>query len=380
MRILVNAINAISPGAFNLVYNFIDTLSKADSSNQYLILLPSDYGYETLNLSENMHVKYFKTRRLKILWYIYFYAVNFKRILEKYSIQSILCFGNFNPLKTGIPTLVLLHNAYYVDFKAISCLSFIERIRIRLGIVVFSMTVKNTEKFIVQTAYIKNLLATVWNIPYEKIEVCSNPLSKNLSLNNKPLVERPDILKYKFGFLYVSRYYPYKNHDFVLKVAKMLQSKGIEDIIFLVTINDSIKAARLFLEEIENLNLEATVINIGELPQYELNKWYQSSGALFYPSSIETFGNPLVEAMSFGLPVCVVDLPYAKAVCGEAALYFKEDSVEDAVRNILKIKDDDKLRKELAMKGLQKISRLPTWEETVKKYTSIITSQSSQYT
>ncbi|MEC5159793.1 MULTISPECIES: glycosyltransferase [unclassified Janthinobacterium] len=49
---------------------------------------------------------------------------------------------------------------------------------------------------------------------------------------------------------------------------------------------------------------------------------YGACDALLFMSLTESFGFPLVEAMWIGLPVVCPDLPYARAQCGDQALYF----------------------------------------------------------
>jgi len=53
----------------------------------------------------------------------------------------------------------------------------------------------------------------------------------------------------------------------------------------------------------------------------ELAAAYSAAEALVFPSKIEGFGLPLVEAMNCGCPVIALDTPIHREVCGDAALY-----------------------------------------------------------
>ena len=57
----------------------------------------------------------------------------------------------------------------------------------------------------------------------------------------------------------------------------------------------------------------------GSIPFNRLLSYYKSCRALLFPSYIESFGLPLVEAAGAGLPVLVTDLPYARDVIGKYA-------------------------------------------------------------
>src|SRR3546814_15007679 len=49
---------------------------------------------------------------------------------------------------------------------------------------------------------------------------------------------------------------------------------------------------------------------------------YADADALLFPSLDESFGLPLVEAMTLGLPILAAERPYARSLCGDAAVYF----------------------------------------------------------
>ena len=105
--------------------------------------------------------------------------------------------------------------------------------------------------------------------------------------------DRPHSLKNQFVLLYVSRFYPYKNHELIPKVASYLKKIGEEDLVFLITVDARSGGGKRFMQGIKGMSLDRNVVNIGEMPQDELVKWYRISDCLFYPSLVETFGNAL---------------------------------------------------------------------------------------
>ena len=62
------------------------------------------------------------------------------------------------------------------------------------------------------------------------------------------------------------------------------------------------------------LHASSVVINIGEVEQSELKNLYETSHLCIFPSSTETFGNGLIEAAKFALPVLAFNHTYVKDV------------------------------------------------------------------
>jgi glycosyltransferase involved in cell wall biosynthesis len=78
---------------------------------------------------------------------------------------------------------------------------------------------------------------------------------------------------------------------------------------------------------------------VGELNQCDMLKLYQDSDALVFLSKEESFGFPLVEAMYLGLPIICSDLPFARALCGDGAIYFNPDDITSLNAAILDLKN-----------------------------------------
>ena len=74
--------------------------------------------------------------------------------------------------------------------------------------------------------------------------------------------------------------------------------------------------------------------NIGEINIEDLYYYYHNAFIHFFPSKAETFGNPLIESICFGVPLVVPDLPYAKELCQGCALFYRHEDIDDAFNKI----------------------------------------------
>jgi len=67
--------------------------------------------------------------------------------------------------------------------------------------------------------------------------------------------------------------------------------------------------------------LESRVRFLGPVPYERVLAYYRGARALVFPSQLETFGHPLLEAMLAGTPVVASDLPSFHELAGDIAVY-----------------------------------------------------------
>lgn len=101
-----------------------------------------------------------------------------------------------------------------------------------------------------------------------------------------------------------------------------------------------------------------------------LRQAYEEADVVVLTSLEETVGLPLVEAMHFGKPIVVPDLPYAHDVCGDAALYFTPKDPRAAAQAIIRLLQNESLRRELGAVG----RRIETSRHALRPYHGMIDS------
>jgi glycosyltransferase involved in cell wall biosynthesis len=117
---------------------------------------------------------------------------------------------------------------------------------------------------------------------------------------------------------------------------------------------------------LEDEGLKKCVEFTGILTGEQIASLYQSADLFVYPSLIEAFGFPVIEAMAAGVPIVAADAPINRELCGDAALYFDAFDPLDCAEKISRALQDEDLRKALSISGIQR-SKQFTWNAHIKR-------------
>jgi len=162
--------------------------------------------------------------------------------------------------------------------------------------------------------------------------------------------------------LYVSTVKKYKHHCNLIDAVGLLVREGISIELHLIGKGDP-KVLCLMQDAICRNKLEKNFIFYhGNLPYEETLDWYNKADIFVFPSSCETFGISLLEAMAKGLPIASSDRGPMPEVLKNAGLYFNPESII-SIRSCLKymIENPD-LMQSLATKA-KKFSEAYCWEK-----------------
>jgi len=96
------------------------------------------------------------------------------------------------------------------------------------------------------------------------------------------------------------------------------------------------------------------------------NILYKYARLMVMPSLEEGFGLPLLEAMSWGVPVIAARGSALEEIAAQAAYYMEENSPEGISFAINVVHENEDLRKNLIQKGYNRITMF-NWEETASK-------------
>jgi alpha-1,2-rhamnosyltransferase len=122
-------------------------------------------------------------------------------------------------------------------------------------------------------------------------------------------------------FLMVSTIEPRKNHDYLLDAFELAWAAGSTARLCIAG-RIGWKCDALLARVRNHPELNRRLFMFNDLSDTSLEHAYSHASALVFPSYVEGFGLPLVEAMQRGLPAMGSDIPVFREIGGEFMAYF----------------------------------------------------------
>ncbi|WP_431889098.1 glycosyltransferase family 4 protein [Pectobacterium colocasium] len=222
------------------------------------------------------------------------------------------------------------------------------------------LMIKNSHCLITVSEFSKNDISVAYSIQPEKIIVVPNAVSSDfLNLSEKEILFDRDYL------LAVSSQAYHKNFHKLIEAFNGIQESNIK--LKVVGGMSTGFSSQSFIESINNKNIEF----LGRISDYELVNLYRGAIGFVFPSLYEGFGIPPLEAQSCECPVLSSNTASMPEVLGDSVIYFSPDSVVEIRQSIVRLINDEKLRKELIKKGLINAKRF-SWDESAQRVDELI--------
>jgi glycosyltransferase involved in cell wall biosynthesis len=173
--------------------------------------------------------------------------------------------------------------------------------------------------------------------------------------------------------LFVSTLFPYKTADRLIEAFALLKSGGgaPDRLRLRIAGRDPDGGQRQRLEGlVSRCGVEASVDLVGVVPHEGIPDLYRGASAFVFPSAVETFGLPVLEAMASGVPVIASNRMSVPEVVGDAGIVVDPDSPADLARAIGRVLADEGLRAELIEAGRRRVGEL-SWRRVADGFEAL---------
>lgn len=324
MNILVYSVAAESGGALSVLMDFYKQFREHKENHYYFLV-------STPQLEEQDNITVLRFPEIKKGWghRLWFEYVKAPQLVKQLKIDEVFSTTNTVLPFVQVSQTLYLHNSlpfstYRFKWNENRLFWVYQHIIARL---IFH-SLKRADHIITQTHWMKNAVIDQCGIPEGKIEVQTPPIDDSMVKLFHP-TGRETI------FFYPAAPFSYKNHRLIIEACKILKSREITDWQVLLTLNANGSPYERELAAVAK-DFRLPVKFIGFLSREEVFDWYSKS-ILLFPSYIESFPLPLMEARLTGAPILASDMPFSREI-----LHNYEKS------KFYKITDAEKLADEMA--------------------------------
>lgn len=125
-------------------------------------------------------------------------------------------------------------------------------------------------------------------------------------------------------------------------------------------------------------DISANIDFIGQIDDTEtLGAYYREAACFMFPSRYESSGLPPAEAMAWGCPVIVSDIPPLRERCADAALYCDPDDQDSMTSAIERMMDDATMRADYRQRGYAR-ARDISWKQCARRTLDVICTEAAR--
>lgn len=298
----------------------------------------SDYDIKWLFIvskpifNENANVMVMRYPWVKRSWFhrLFFDIFCAPRIAHKYNVNLIFSMQDICVRVKNIPQILYVHKPLpFVDVK----FSFLKESKYWvhqnvIGTLIFK-SVKKADAVVVQSQWMKEaMIERIGIYVKNKIYIIHPVMPKGVIHEFKATNE-----SYK-TFFYPASASIYKDHNVIIEACKIISAADINNYKVVLTLSGTEnKAINNLYETVKDKKLP--VVFVGTKPREWVMEMYSQS-VLLFPSYIETFGMPLLEAKLSGCPIIAANTKFAHEILETYAgvFYFDAKNAMDLAANM----------------------------------------------
>ena len=364
MKVLVNALSARMGGIVTYTNNLLDAFEHRGID--VTVFVPKEFATRERDAVRRRDVGGYSSAQ-RFVWE----QSSWRKIVSEIKPDILFSSANFGLLRSPVKQILLLREGglfdpfYLANMTATQGLAYVANRYLRRKLMLWSAD--QADHIITPTHAMRNALA-LWQ-PSILAKCTVNPygtINEMFKPTNRQRKWREDgVLR----MLYVSVYYPHKVPNLICQAVDCLNAEGI-------AAHGRITMSASELSEMSGSTFDRIliedaaarcVITLGRHVYQALPDLYNSQDVFVFPSVSETFGHPMAEAMSSGLPLAVADTPVNREICGDAALYFEPFSVSQLVGALRALDADAELRRRLSENGRRRALERFGWDAHVDR-------------
>jgi glycosyltransferase involved in cell wall biosynthesis len=362
LRVLVDGTMARGGGGHTYLVNVLPRLARRAPQHRFRVLVRSERLAESLAPAPNLEIE--PLPPVGLMGRLRFVAIEAARLARDWDADLYYSVGETAALGAHCASIASLRNPN-VFTRLPQGWSLRDRLRLNLLRELSRLSVRTCERIVFVSEDSASWIGDQLELAPDKRTVVHHGIDhERWSAPADPVHPWPYLLS-------VSSIYRYKNFVKLIEAYAALASRReLPDLVIVGDVQDAEYARKMEAARKATGALSGHIHILGEVAYKDIPAWYAGAELFVFPSYLETFGHPLLEAMASGLPVVAADIPVFREIGGDAALYADPHDTESLARAIDAALFSPLARESLVKRGRER-AREFTWDRTAERLVAL---------
>jgi len=351
-------------GLGRYVEQLVTELQATDDTNRYVLFLKKENA-DACKIT-NPH---FEKRVADVHWYTLREQLSMASVIDREGLD-LVHFPHWNvPFMLKTPFVVTIHDLILLEeprsARATTRHPLVYRAKYFAFRQVLGNAIKKSRHIIAVSEFTKqSILKHFPDVDPKKITVVYEAVT---SLPASPEGEAHGELALPKGpyFLHIGNAYPHKNLESLLHAFSFFVREHPE--VSLVIAGRRDVFFKRLEREADEIGIPASSLRfVADPSDAQIAELYRHASLYLFPSRIEGFGLPALEAMQEGVPVAAARTSSLPEILGDAAVYFPPDDIEEMVAVMERSLSDKPLRETLMAKGRERVG-MYSWKRAAEE-------------
>ena len=339
LKILVAAQTSKDGGSLTFLTNLLRAIGDAPAQDDWVFWIPQ-LLHDAFSVPSNVQMEFEQDSPDRKL---YNFVANFKKrrndrdrifdLCQRHQPDVVFVVTEFGFPGLAVPQVVLVRNRIYYDREWLSELDSIpQKLNILFRRLLAHRAMKAADHVLFPSKSMQDQVCSTLSL-----QTPSSVIHYGGPIDVTPRTVAPsDNLR----LLNISHYWPQKNLVTLLEAVKLLHDQGVGIRLALTGDPSNSPGSRARRDQELVRELAGVVTITPNLPYKQALELYRSTDVFVFPSTCESFGHPMIEALFQGVPVVAAETAINREICGDAARYFPARDPEALSKLLLKMKVD----------------------------------------
>jgi alpha-1,3-rhamnosyl/mannosyltransferase len=314
-----------------------------------------------LKRAKNLRYSRFSLIPSKLIFQLRRWGIEYPIELLAATRGDFILYNNFigQPSLFHTPSAPVIHDLTYIDLP-----EYVSA-KLRRDLTRFMpKTIKRASFVITVSEFSKQRVMDVYGLPDDKVVVTHiPPQTPHMQAETVIRSELQKLGVHKPYILFLGTVEPRKNIINLIDAYEALpaQLRETYDLVIAGMIGWNCERETAKLKE----TADKGVLHLGYVSEDQRAALYQGATLFAHASYYEGFGMPVLEAMSYGVPSVISDIPIYREIAGDAAVFFNQEDPQAIAQAITGLLEHEQERSQLSRKGKAHVANY-SWQKSAQ--------------